>query len=162
MSRIQSISTSFPRHHTGKEHKKQNKKNNKKKQQKKTKKKNIRMASSKTTQTESQEASSFPADVPQAILNKINKSSKANRKRINFTIRINYNRSTAFEWSVINNWRGVGGGGRGGGKPVSRSSKPRLDSVVVHKHTSCSVRVKDYYSSMHQNSKNTNQGSTLR
>ena len=50
---IQSNSTSFPRHHTGEEHKK------------KTKKKK------KTAQAESQEVSCCPADAHRAILNKI-------------------------------------------------------------------------------------------
>ena len=36
-----------------------------------------------------------------------------------------------------------------------------LGSAVVHKHTSYSDRVKDFYSSMHQNSKHINQVSTL-
>ena len=38
-------------------------------------------------------------------------------------------------------------------KPDSRSSTLVLGSAVVHKHTSCSVRVKDVYSAMYQNSK---------
>ena len=46
----------------------------------------IQTAWSKTAQAESQEVSTFPADVHQAILSKINNSSKTNKKRTN-----NYN-----------------------------------------------------------------------
>ena len=31
-----------------------------------------------------------------------------------------------------------------------------LDSAMVHKHTNCLVRVKDFYSSMQQNSEHVN------
>ena len=54
----------------------------------------------------SQGDSSFPADGHKAILNKMNNKSKTNRKRTNIDNRINHNRSTAPEWSVINFWWG--------------------------------------------------------
>ena len=62
-----------------------------------------------------------------------------------------------------------GGGGGGGGVDVGSglnrfhaTATLALDSAVVHKHTSCSVRVKDFYSSMNQISKHINQDITLR
>ena len=46
----------------------------------------------------------FPTDGHQVILNKmqVHKKSKTNRKRMNNAIRINHNRNTALEQSVIN------------------------------------------------------------
>ena len=120
---IQSNSTSFPWHHTGKEQK-------------------IKTAWSKTAQAESQEVNSFPTDVHQVILNKTTKSSKTNRKRTHtLPIRANYNRTTALERSEIN--YGVGWG-------LNRfdvATTLALGSAAVHIYIkSCSVRVKDVYS----------------
>ena len=68
------------------------------------------------------------------------------------TMKINHNKSTALKRSVINNWgRGVG---------LNRfhvQATLALGSVMVHKHTRCSARVKDFYSSMYQTSKHINE-----
>ena len=55
----------------------------------------------------SQRDSSFPADGHKAILNKKNNKSKTNKSERILTIRIDYNRSTALERSVINYLRGL-------------------------------------------------------
>ena len=67
-------------------------------------------------------------NVYQAILNKINKTWKANRKRTNNTIRIYYNRSTTLKRSVINYW------GWGLNRFYARVTI-MLGSAVVHKYT---------------------------
>ena len=71
------------------------------------------------------------------------------------TISINCNRITALERSVIN-YLGL--------KLLSRWSKqrPRFFCSPQTYIKSCSVRMKDVYSSKHRNSKHTNQNSTLR
>ena len=64
----------------------------------------------------------------------------------------NHNRSTALERSVIKHW---------GPKLVLRTGNLALGSAV-YKHTHCLVRVKNFFLSMHQNSKHINQDLTLR
>ena len=105
--------TSCPRHQTGKEHIQ------------------FRRHKIKT----SQEDSSFPADGQQTILNKWTKSQRQTESGRTLTIRINHNRSTSSERSVIND---------SGFKPGLRAHNLALESAVVHKHTSYSVRVKDF------------------
>ena len=90
-----------------------------------------------TAQSESQEISSFSVDVHEATLNVITNSQRLTESGRTNTIRINHNRSTALEPSVIN-YRGL--------KPVSRC----LDSAVLHIYISCPVRLKDFYSSVNQ------------
>ena len=89
--------------------------------------------------------------VHQAILNKINKSPKTNRKRTK-----NYNKNKLQQKHRL---------GTISNKLLGRfraRATLALGSDVVHKHTSCSVRVKDFYPSMHQISKHVNQDSTPR
>ena len=93
----------------------------------------IKTALSKTAQTESQEVSSFPDDVHQAILNNINNSSKTNRKRTN-----NYNYETPHY--TVSNKLLAGGGGL---SRIHAAATLALGSTVLHRQTSCSVRVKD-------------------
>ena len=71
------------------------------------------------------------------------------------TIRINNNRSIAMEQSVINYW------GRSFNRFILQQPHPRFccDSYT---HRSCSVRVKDIYSSVNQHSELINQDSSLR
>ena len=71
------------------------------------------------------------------------------------------------ERSVINKLLGGGGGGGGSGLNWFHAAATLgLDSAVVHKHTSCLVRGKDFYrdfySSMHRNSEHINWDSSLR
>ena len=84
----------------------------------------------------SQGDSSFPTDGDKATLSKLNSKSKTNKKADGHWVRINHNRSIAFERSEINNWGVcVWGFGAGGGlKSVLRCSNLTLGSVVVHIH----------------------------
>ena len=67
----------------------------------------LRRHLNKNNTSEKPRDSSFPTDGHKAILNKINNKSKTKRKWTNIDIRINYNRITALERSVIN-YRGGG------------------------------------------------------
>ena len=72
------------------------------------------------------------------------------------TIRVNYNRSAALERSVINYFKGGGGGSF---NRFDMATTFAIGSSVVHKHR---LKVVRSASSMHQNSKHTNQDSTLK
>ena len=98
-------STSFPIHHTGNEHKQ------------------LRRHKVKQHKQKSKRSA-----LSQQIFTRLSYTTNSQRltgSGRTMTIKINHNRSTALERSVINNWRW-------GLKPVLHS----LDSVVVHEHMS--------------------------
>ena len=71
------------------------------------------------------------------MANRLSHTKRTKSQRRTVTLRINYNRSTALEWSVIN-YRGRG---------LNRfyaSATLALGSVVVYKHTGYSVSVRDF------------------
>ena len=74
----------------------------------------------------SQRDSSFPADGHKVIQIKWTISKRPTESERTLTIRINHNRSTTLERSVINYWGGV--------KPVLRALNLALGSAVVHIH----------------------------
>ena len=82
--------------------------------------------------------------------------SKTNRKRTNIDNqdKLQQKKKTTLERSVIN-YLGVGWL-----KPILHGHTLALFSDVFHKHANCSVREKDFYSSMPKNSKHINQDLT--